>query len=72
MPEKWSKTPGVVHVAAAAAGEEWQRNSAETRLQTFRIKEETTGGGTHSKDDEMVSRGGRQGWDFLLVSSRAS
>lgn len=41
-------------------------------LQTFRIKEETTGGGTHSKDDEMVSRGGRQGWDFLLVSSRAS
>lgn len=30
-------------------------------LQTFRIKEETTGGGTHSKNDEMVSRGGRQG-----------
>lgn len=32
-------------------------------LQTFRIKEEDGGGTTHSKDDEMVSRGEKQGWD---------
>lgn len=29
-------------------------------LQTFRIKEEDGGGTTHSKDDEMVSRGGNK------------